>query len=128
MKARSHFETVQKYIEVIECSEQGSGMFAYETPTRFLTRASTRNAGTIWYAGTIVHDAGHSKLYNDFKTSDPNSSVPDDVWTGQSAEAACLAVQADALQEIGADQSTIDYVNNILQTEYWNVPYSERWW
>ncbi len=104
-------------------------MAAYENPPRYLVGDLTRRGGTIWYAGTIVHDAGHSKLYHDYLTSHPGeTSVPGDVWTGQAAEATCLAVQHDALAEIGAAQSTLDYVQNVINTNYWDIPYSERWW
>lgn len=127
-KAPTHYATVIKYIGIIACQSAGSGMFAYENPPRYVVGDATRNAGTIWYAGTIAHDAGHSKLYHDYLDAHPGGGVPDDVWTGQSAEATCLAAQADALKEIGADQSTIDYVNNIISSQYWNIPYDQRWW
>lgn len=127
-KAPGHYAVVVKYMGIIQCLASGSGMYAYEDPPRYVVGDATRNAGTIWYAGTIVHDAGHSKLYHDYLDANPDQAVPTDVWTGQNAEATCLAAQADALSQIGADQATIDYVNNIINTQYWNIPYSERWW
>ncbi|HSX06092.1 MAG TPA: hypothetical protein VLF69_06530, partial [Candidatus Saccharimonadales bacterium] len=62
-KAPKHYQTVTTYMAIIECVTQGSGMAAYENPPRYLVGDLTRRGGTIWYAGTIVHDAGHSKLY-----------------------------------------------------------------
>lgn len=126
--APAHYATVTKYVSVIECSSQGSGMYAYENPPRYMVGDATRNAGTVWYAGTIAHDAGHSRLYHDYLSGSPGGSVPDDVWTGKSAERACLEAQYDALSKIGGTQSQLDYVKNVIDTGYYNVPYDQRWW
>lgn len=103
-------------------------MYAWEKPPRYQVGKETRNAGTIWYAGTIAHDSCHSKLYIDYLVSNPSNSVPNEVWTGREAEEQCLDVQYDALAKIGADQNTLDYVQNVINTEYWNVDYNNRWW
>lgn len=126
--APTHYTTVTKYIGVIECVQKGSGMFASETPPRFAVGDNERNAGTIWYAGTIAHDAGHSKLYNDYKTAHPGEPVPPDVWTGEAAERICLDAQYDALTKIGGTQVQLDDVRNAITTKYYEVPYSQRWW
>jgi hypothetical protein len=127
-KAPSHYENVIKYIGVIECVESGSGMSAYMTPPRFKVGKATRDTGTIWYAGTIVHDAHHSKQYNDYLSTHPNESVPTDVWSGAQAERECLDIQYNALQQIGAPQSYLDHVQKSKETEYWNIPEENRWW
>ncbi len=127
-KARIHYDDVVGYVGVIECAEAQSGMFAWENPPRYQVGKATINEGTIWYTGTIVHDAYHSKLYNDYLLENPGTKVPDEVWTGKNAEAQCLAAQYDALSKIGASQDTLDYVNNSINTEYWKVNYSQRWW
>lgn len=125
-KAPTHYAIVIKYIGSIECVSEGSGMFAYENPPRYAVGDKTRNAGITWYAGTIVHDAGHSKLYNDYK--DSNESVPSDVWTGKNAESICIQAQLDAVIEMNGPQDQIDYIKKSLDTDYYNIPYSERWW
>lgn len=127
-KAVMHYSVVTKYISIIECVSKGSGMYAYENPPRYVVGDATRNAGTIWYAGTIAHDAGHSKLYHDYLTSHPGQAVPDDIWKGKNAEVSCLDAQYDALSKIGATQSELNYVKNIITSQYYNIPYSERWW
>lgn len=127
-KAPSHYANVTKYIGIIECIDAGSGMLAEENPPRYQVGASTVAAGTIWYAGTIVHDATHSRLYHDYLVLHPSQPVPMEIWTGASAESECLDVQHDALSRIGASQSNLDYVKNIKDTQYWNVPYKNRWW
>lgn len=120
------YNNVVKYIGIIECAEQGSGMYAWENPPRFKVGKITRDAGTIWYAGTIVHDAWHSKLYHDYLDTHPEESVPNEIWTGKDAEQKCLDVQSSALQKIGADQTTLDHVKNVINTDYWND--NNRYW
>ena len=127
-KAPTHYATVTQYIGIIQCASQGSGMYAYDNPPLYLVGDVTRNAGTVWYAGTIAHDAGHSKLYHDYLSAHPGQPVPDDVWTGQSAEITCLAAQYDALSKIGGTPSQLTYVQNVINTQYYNVPYDQRWW
>ena len=127
-KALNHYFIVSKYVSIIECAEAGSGMYAWEKPPRYQVGKSTYGAGTIWYAGTIVHDACHSKQYQDYAVSNPSRVVPDDVFTGKVAEAQCLDVQYDVLTKIGADQNTLNYVQNIINSEYWNIDYGNRWW
>lgn len=125
-KALDDYDNVVSYIGIIECTEAGSGMYAWEDPPRYKAGKVTRDAGTIWYAGTIVHDAWHSQLYHDYLVDHPASSVPDNIWTGKDAEQKCLEVQYSALQKIGADQTTLDYVKNVINTDYWND--NNRYW
>jgi hypothetical protein len=127
-KAPTHYATITQYIGIIECASQGSGIYAYDNPPLYLVGDATRNAGTVWYAGTIAHDAGHSKLYHDYLSAHPGQPVPDDVWTGKSAEITCLAAQYDALSKIGGTQSQLSYVQNVINTQYYNIPYAQRWW
>lgn len=128
-KAPAHYSTIIKYMSIIECAAQGSGMFAYENPPRYLVGDATRNAGAVWYAGTIAHDAGHSKLYHDYLIAHFGQSVPSDVWTGKSAEITCLTAQYDALSKIGGTQAQLDYINSLISDpQYQNIPYDQRWW
>ncbi len=127
-RALTHYTTVIKYVGIIECASQGSGMYAWESPPRYQVGRATYEAGAIWYAGTIAHDSCHSKQYHDYLLNNNASSVPADAWTGKEAERQCLDVQYDALTKIGADQGTLDYIKNIINSEYWNVNYENRWW
>ena len=127
-KARNYYDMVLKYVGIIEYADKGSGIYAWENPPRYKVGKATVDTGTIWYAGTIVHDATHSKLYNDYLATYPSESVPEDIYSGEKAEAICLNVQYDALSKIGADQETLDYVKNAINTKYWEIPYNERWW
>ena len=127
-KTPTDYEQVVKYIGVIECVEQGSGMWAWESPPRYTAGKSTYEADTLWYAGTIAHDAHHSALYHDYQLSHPGQSIPSDIYTGEQAEADCLKVQYDALARMGATASTLDYLKNVITTKYWTGDYANRWW
>lgn len=126
-KASVHYNIIIKFMGVIQCVASGSGMYAWENPPRYVVGKATINAGTIWYAGTLVHDACHSKEYHDYLLTH-SGTVPSSIYTGKSAEALCLNAQYDALVKIGATKPTLDYVKNIINSNYWNVPYSGRWW
>lgn len=126
VKTPDDYHNVVKYIGIIECIEAGSGMSAEENPPRYRVGKLTRDAGTIWYASTIVHDAWHSKLYHDYLDAHLGSLIPDDVWKGKNAEQQCLDVQYNALEKMSADQTTLDYVKNVINTDYWND--SNRYW
>jgi len=127
-KAKSHYDTIVKYVGIIECTESQSGMHAWENPPRYQVGKATVDAGTIWYAGTIAHDACHSQQYHDYLLENSSTNVPAEVYTGRNAEAQCLDVQYDALRKIGATQETLDYITKVINSEYWKVDYSKRWW
>lgn len=126
-KAVEHYNVAIENVGKIKCVEQGSGMRAYDTPPTYLAGKDTIDAGLVWYAGTIAHDACHSKLYQDYKKT-RGEPVPDEVWTGDNAEKSCISAQVDALKKLGASEREIDYLGDVAESEYWNVEYSERWW
>lgn len=126
--APTHYATAIKYIGIIECATQGSGMFAAENPPRQLAGDNERSAGAVWYASGIAHESCHSKLYHDYKDVHPGQIVPPDAWSGESAEKTCLDAQYDALTKIGGTQDQLNYVKNVINTKYYEVPYTQRWW
>ena len=127
-RATADYHMVERYIAVIQCVPQGSGMYAYETKPRFAVGTQERNAGPIWLAGTIVHDATHSELYHQYQAKYPFQPVPDDAWGGRAAETTCIAAQTQALREVGGSQAQIDYLQTTLSTNYWDVPVASRTW
>ncbi|HLB95282.1 MAG TPA: hypothetical protein VJK26_00010 [Patescibacteria group bacterium] len=116
-KANAHYQAALKFIGVLECAKEGSGMFVWETPPRYKAGEPTRSAGTMWYAGTFPHEACHSKQYQENRS-----------YNGEAAEAECLQAQHHALEQMGAPQETLDYVKNSLNLDYWNIDYQDRWW
>jgi hypothetical protein len=127
-KANDHYNTIVNYVGTIECTDSQSGMHVWEKPPRYQVGKATVDAGTIWYAGTISHDACHSKQYHDYLFENPSKDVPSEIYTGKNAEAQCLAFQYNTLKKIGATQDTLNYLTDIINSEYWNVDYGERWW
>lgn len=123
-----HYGSAIKYIGAVECAASGSGMYVKENPPRYQVGQATIAAGTLWLAGTIAHEACHAKLYRDYLDAHSAAAVPAEIYSGQAAEKQCLDVQYDALKKVGADRSTLDYVKNISDTQYWNVSYVDRWW
>jgi hypothetical protein len=116
-KAPSYYDVVIHSIGVIDCQPAGSGMYWWEYPPRFQVGEATREAGTMWYAGAIVHDSCHSKQhYEQYSLTD------------KQAEAQCIDFQIAAMTIMGADQETLDYLRNAINTNYWDVDYGERWW
>lgn len=129
-KDPKHYEYIRNYVGIIECADQGSGMFAWETPPKYKVGSATMNAGTPWYAGTIVHDSCHSMQYNDYLAKNPNTydEVPMEVYYSKNSEQECLDIQYDSLVEMEAEQSTLDAVKDAINTNYWEVDYEDRWW
>jgi len=120
--APNSYAEVLIYITTIESVEAGSGMDVF-TRT-FLVGDETAYAPgygeddqVLWLAGTIVHDACHSRLYTD-----------DQPYTGRDAELACLEDQLDALVTIDRSDGFEDYVQGLIegvddpQNAYWNDP------
>jgi len=122
----SDYRNITRYIRLIECRDAGSGMYAWEEPPRFAAGRATRDAGILWYAGAIAHDSCHSREYHEYLQSHPSSSVPPEVYTGKTAEEACLQYQYTVLQKIGANEKMLQYVKDSAGTEYWNE--SNVWW
>ena len=117
------FEIVRPYLAVIR-NHLWSGLHPFPTPT-FRVGRRTWTSPTIWYASTIVHDACHSML---FHQSRPLSLrwLPffrAAAWSGKDAEIQCLRLQLDALCELNADRSTVEYVEGIMQ----NPTYHKTW-
>ena len=124
----NHYNIVNQYVGIIECVDSGSGMVVRADPPKYLAGSATRDAGNIWYAGTIVHDACHSKQYHDYLAENSAVAVPNHVYIGGKAEAICLAAQIDALGGLGASSHVLQYVRDIIDSKYWEVPYEDRYW
>jgi len=134
-KAPKQYEMVAKNIGVIKVVESGSGMYVAENPPRFeIGKASVEQYGSespmspVMLAGTIVHDAAHSKLYQDYQAKNPGSTVPEEAYSGTEAESKCLAAQYDAVQKLGGNEFVLDDIKNSIKDEYWKVDFEKRWW
>jgi hypothetical protein len=116
LKKTQSFEVVQRYVSIIKEAEK-SGMRAYDVKPTYEVGADTWQYSIVWYAGTIAHDAYHSRLYHEAK-----------VWTGTEAERQCLAFQLQALKELNANEYLINYVEGLIEDpDYWS-DYDNRYW
>ncbi len=126
--ASEQYAFVATHVGVIECVESGSGINVLEKPPRFKVGRVTREAGTVWYASTIVHDACHSRQYQDHLRRNPSADVPPGMYSGRNAEEECIGVQMQALEKIGGSQRQMEYLGKVIDTKYWEVDYGNRWW
>ena len=127
------FEEIRPYIAVIK-EAQRSGMRAYgEQPTYEVGQPTWRHS-PVWYAGTIVHDGYHSKLYLEAKATNQGHEPDAETWTGTEAEKRCLESQLQALGEMGADEHVVGYVNSLMENPTYEgvhrswADYEKRWW
>lgn len=125
-KAMPYFDMVLENVGMIQCVKEHSGMHADAVLPIYHAGSGTVNAGAVWYASTIVHDACHSRLYNDYLAL--HEDVPYEVWTGKKAELTCLKEQYNVLKELGAEDYVLEHVQNMMNYAYWDIPYEERHW
>ncbi len=125
-KAHEDFLKITRYIGIIECRDDWSGMYGWENPPRFRVGKATRDSGVIWYAGAIAHDSCHSRQYNDYAKVHPGETVPLEIFSGESAEIECINYQYGVLEKIGATKKMLDYVANSSSTRYWET--KDVWW
>ena len=123
--APEFYKMVTTYVGIIQSAEK-SGMRAYANPPTFEVGLRTSRSPVSWYASSIVHDAYHSKLYNDYRKKN-NGPVPSEIWTGRKAEDACLSVQEDFLKTIHAPEHQIRHVQNGKHVDYFSN-YKNRDW
>jgi len=125
-KVPSFYKEVSIYIKVIKGVEKGSGMEAFADPPTFLAGDKTRNYSPVWYAGCIVHDAVHSKLYHEYLRQHPGKKVPARAWTGKRSEEICIEQQITVLRRLKAPQYMVEHVKSERESGYWHA--KERFW
>lgn len=119
-----NWSMVAKYMGIITSAEK-SGMKAWVNPPVFEVGPDTAKSDTHWYAGSICHDAYHSKLYKDYY--EKHGNVPYNIWTGRHAENLCLDVQIKFLKKINAPKEEIQYLEKMKHIDYFSN-YSAREW
>lgn len=107
-RAPDEFREISRYVGRIRHAER-SGMRAYDEPPTYELADPTAFYSVSWCAGTIAHDAFHSKLYHDYR-AEHGEPVPSDVWTGQRAEQRCNAFQLAVLRKVRAPDREIDWM------------------
>ena len=130
------FAIVRENISVIRQGKR-SGMKAWASKPTFVVGKPTWKHSALWFAGAIVHDAYHAKLYLDARKNRGGTEPEADDWTGTTAEKKCLAVQRQILSALNADQALIEYVERCAlnptyqgRNQGWKswLDYLKRWW
>jgi len=128
------FELIRIHLGVIRQGKR-SGVQAWARNPIFTVGTPTWNHSALWYAGAIAHDAFHAKLYRDAKVHNREPSA--EVWSGKTAEKACLAFQHRVLLALDADPAMIVYIETQIEnptyqgrTLGWGswLDYRRRWW
>jgi len=114
-KAPAFAKKVDTYLTEIRESDH-SGV-EVQTGVFHLGKNTVNNQDSYWLASVIVHDAYHAELYQ--KGQD---------YTGKTAEARCIEEQKDVLLAMGAPDSYQVHLNQVLESNYWDVPFENRNW
>jgi len=110
-------------------------MRAYDDPPTFDLANRTAYYSVSWCAGSIAHDAYHSKLYHDHLQAF-GMPVPDEVWTGQDKEMECVEFQVRVMKDIEAPASEVFYLSGQDGSHYdldgdsketWNDYWNRDW-
>lgn len=123
-KSEQYFSFVLDQIKIIECVDQGSGVYSWEVPVRVLLSKRMISIVTHDLSGVLVHESCHAAEYKRY-LKDP---IPENSYDGERAEKECLNTQIDALKVLGAEDWMLDFYSKALETKYWEVPYEKRDW
>ena len=116
-----NYAQVVAHIDTVESVDAGSGMDVF-TKTFRVGDVTAYAPGygpddqVLWLAGTIVHDACHSRLYTDGEE-----------YIGRDAELACLIDQLAALEMLSGFAFE-NYIGSLIEgvddpgNDYWNDP------
>lgn len=106
-RAPRAYKLIQQNVAIIKQSER-SGMWAFRNPPTFEMGDRTTFYSVTWCAGSIAHDALHSKLYHDYRAA-KGKPVPNEIWTGRNAELKCISFQIDVLKKIRASDLELQH-------------------
>ncbi len=122
--APTWYTQVETYLTEILQVPSGTGRITVGTKT-FQAGPDTLYAPTLsptqqlqWYAGSIVHDSCHERLYETGKQ-----------FKGKDAEIACLTDQEAALRQMSSDPFLANYVQSLIDgaddpaNQYWLNPH-----
>ena len=131
-KAPEAYGIVTNCIKVIVQSAH-TGMAAYANPPTSHLHDKVEWESLQGFASGIAHESFHSKLYLDRQRElGASAVVPDDAWTGETAEMLCCQHQARVLRRIGGSEAEISYYDwdptRDPTNRYWEVPYEKRNW
>lgn len=106
------FEAIRGAVPQIE-EYACSGMDVYASTPTFHVGAATWQAGPLWYAGAIAHDARHSQLYRAAKKRWGGLEPRDEEWMKTRGEQLALDYQAGVLRELRAPAKTLAFLESL---------------
>ncbi|MHC4564804.1 MAG: hypothetical protein ACYTE3_03510 [Planctomycetota bacterium] len=131
-KDPENYQMIKDYLGRIECVKKGSGVFMWERPPRFVVGEKSVEVPTRIYASSIVHEAYHSKLYNDALRNGRDKAEALGVSTGRKAELACAEMQGESLAKITGflPFRWLDWLNLAFSKRrpHEEIPYEDRYW
>ena len=126
------YQMTKDYLGKIESVNRGSGVYMWESPPRFVVGEKSVEVPTRIYASSIVHDAYHSKLYNDALQNGCDKAEALAVSTGRRAELSCVKVQGESLARTTGflPFRLLDWLNLTFSKgrRYEEIPYEDRDW
>jgi hypothetical protein len=113
------YNTVSKYINKIKQGENSRWHRDNLINRIFEFGEKVYSSYREYYAQSIVHDAYHSKLYHDYIEKHGSNYVPNNIYSGEKAEWACLEYGISFLEEINAPEHLINHVKSSRGTKWW---------
>jgi len=119
LKSSEKYNIVSKYIRKIQQGENSKWVLNNLINKTFKFGEQVYSSYKEFYAQSIVHDSYHSKLYYDYIENHGVNYVPDNIYSGEKAEWACLEYAISFLEEIRAPQHLINHVKSSRGTKWW---------
>ena len=119
------YEEFINNVGIIEFVTEGSGIYAGESPPRIVIGVPTLTSGKTWLVGTFRHELEHWNMWKEAFDASEDGSVPSEAWKGnEEVEMRAMAAQMEILIAIGAPQSEIDHLQNVIDDpqEFWKTP------
>lgn len=123
IRAQAPFEhsIMLSYIERIQ-EHHKSGMDPRIWPPTVYLSPLTCFVSITWCASCIAHEAYHSKLYQDYRSTHCGF-VPNHIWKGQQAELACIKYQIKISRKILAPANELEYLQNLTGLHFYLPQY-----
>jgi hypothetical protein len=127
-RLRDQYNLLVSYVGRVDCVQSlpgGVGGLAYpsENPVRVAVPVEIVNADYPWVEGVLVHEATHSHSYHIFRANNPTAThVPCREYADVPGELKSLYPELSVLQQLGAPQYMIDYINNYIRLGEANDP------
>ena len=109
------------------CQYKTSGIFPITIPTICIINKETIKHSSFYYIGILCHEAYHVFLCNQFKKEHYLcKDIPEETYSGKSAEIKCVKYARDVLKNLDVDISDFLPIQEVINSRWWEVPWSEQ--